>query len=193
MLPQNITKYKDKFTVNGGVKVNKEIFVKQNHKNAKVGFLILYICYFCISISIMIINEKMKVVMIVFLIIFLFLLLYLSNLFDGFGIYINDDKVYYKTLKRKEVDINSIVGIKIIKAEGQVNVAWSSFDMKDKEGKNLYSMMFLSRIEKDMKEYPYGDLEFKRRYRQSIIMQSVYDERLFDYFKEHLISLEILD
>ena len=141
----------------------------------------------------MIINEKMKVVMIVFLIIFLFLLLYLSNLFDGFGIYINDDKVYYKTIKRKEVDINSIVGIKIIKSEGQVNIAWSSFDMKDKEGKNLYSIMFLSRIEDGMKEYPYGDLEFKRDYRKSIVMQSVYDEKLIDYFKEHLISLEVLD
>lgn len=141
----------------------------------------------------MITNENVRFEMIIFLVVLFMLLSYLSNVFNGFGVYINDDKVYYKTLKRKEVDINSIVGIKIIKAEGQVNIAWSSFDMKDKEGKVLYSMMFLSNMEKGMKEYPYGDLEFKRRYRKSIIMQSVYDKNLIEYFKEHLISLEVLD
>lgn len=179
--------------MNGDVRVNKEIFVRQNHKNIKIVFLILYICFFCISTIIMITNENVRFEMIIFLVVLFMLLSYLSNVFNGFGVYINDDKVYYKTLKRKEVDINSIVGIKIIKAEGQVNIAWSSFDMKDKEGKVLYSMMFLSNMEKGMKEYPYGDLEFKRRYRKSIIMQSVYDKNLIEYFKEHLISLEVLD
>ena len=173
--------------------MNKEIFVKQNHKNIKTLLLILYICFFCISTIIMIANEKTRLIISIFLIFLFLLLLYLSKLFEGFGIYINDNKVYYKTLSRKEIDINSIVGIKIIKAEGQVNIAWSSFDIKDKEGKNLYSMMFLSKIEEGMKEYQYGDLEFKRRYGKSIIMQSVYDEKIIDYFKEHLISLEILD
>lgn len=177
----------------GGRKVKKEIFVKQNHKNIKTVLLILYICFFCISTIIMIANEKTRLIISIFLIFLFLLLLYLSKLFEGFGIYINDNKVYYKTLVRKEIDINSVVGIKVIKAEGQVNIAWSSFDMKDKEGKNLYSMMFLSKIEEDMKEYQYGDLEFKRDYRESIIMQSVYDKRLIDYFKEHLISFEILD
>lgn len=179
--------------MNGDVSVNKEIFVRQNHKNIKIVFLILYICFFCISTIIMITNENVRFEMIIFLVVLFMLLSYLSNVFNGFGVYINDDKVYYKTLKRKEVDINSIVGIKIIKAEGQVNIAWSSFDMKDKEGKVLYSMMFLSNMEKGMKEYPYGDLEFKRRYRKSIIMQSVYDKNLIEYFKEHIISLEVLD
>ena len=140
----------------------------------------------------MIANEKTRLAMSIFLIFLSLLLLYLSKLFEGFGIYINNDKVYYKTLVRKKIDINSIVGLKIIKSEGQVNIAWSSFDMKDKEGKNLYSMIFLSRIEEGMKEYHYGDLEFKRDYRKSIIMQSVYDKRLIDYFKEHLINFEIL-
>lgn len=173
--------------------MNKEIFVKQNHKNIKTLLLILYICFFCISTIIMIANEKTRLIISIFLIFLFLLLLYLSKLFEGFGIYINDNKVYYKTLSRKEININSIVGIKIIKAEGQVNIAWSSFDIKDKEGKNLYSMMFLSRIEDGMKDYQYGDLEFKRKYGKSIIMQSVYDKRLIDYFKEHLISFEILD
>ena len=60
---------------------------------------------------------------------------------------------------------------------------YDTFDIKDKEGKKLYSMMFLLKIEEGMKEYQYGDLEFKRRYGKSIIMQSVYDKRLIDYFK----------
>ena len=73
----------------------------------------------------------------IFLIFLFLLLLYLSKVFERFGIYINDNKVYYKTLVRKEIDINSVVGLKIIKSEGQVNIAWSSFDIKNKEGKNL--------------------------------------------------------
>ena len=136
----------------GGYKVNKEIFVKQNHKNIKTVLLILYICFFGISTIIMYANEKTRIVMSIFLILLFLLVLYLSKVFERFGIYINDNKVYYKTLLRKEIDINSIAGIKIIKAEGQVNIAWSSFDIKDKEGKNLYSMMFLSRIEDGMKD-----------------------------------------
>ena len=67
----------------------------------------------------------------------------------------------------KEVDINKIVGVKIIKSEAQVNLAWSSFDMKDNKGKNLYSIIFLSKIENGMKEYPYGDLEFIRTYKKA--------------------------
>ena len=39
--------------------------------------------------------------------------------------------------------INKIVGIKIIKAEAQVNLAWSPFIMKDKIGNLLYSMIRL--------------------------------------------------
>ena len=105
--------------------MNKEIFVKQNHKNIKTLLLILYICFFCISTIIMIAKEKTRLIISIFLIFLFLLLLYLSKLFEGFGIYINDNKVYYKTLSRKEIDINSIVGIKIIKAEGQVNIAWS--------------------------------------------------------------------
>ena len=172
--------------------MNKEIFVKQNHKNIKTVLLILYICFFCISTIIMIANEKTRLIISIFLIFLFMLLLYLSKLFKGFGIYINDNKVYYKTLSRKEIDINSIVGIKIIKSEGQVNIAWSSFDIKDKEGKNLYSMMFLSNFENEMEKYPYGDLEFMRKYKKSIIMYSIYDERLIEFLKEHISTFKII-
>lgn len=84
-------------------------------------------------------RGKINYGMIIFLAAFLLLFVYLSKVFGTFGIYIHDDRIYYKTIKRKEVDINSIVGIKIIKSEGQVNIAWSSFDMKDRKEKSLYN------------------------------------------------------
>lgn len=118
--------------------------------------------------------------------------LYLVKLFDTFGVYVKDGKIIYKTFKRKEIDMCTIVGVKIIKAEGQVNLAWSSFDINDNKGNALYSMIFLSNLENEMETYPYGDLEFIRKYKKSVIMYSTYDERLIEFFKEHISTFKVI-
>lgn len=173
--------------------MNEQIFVKRSHKDIKTALIVWYLCLLVICVIGVVLNAKLAFRIFTFLIGIFILFIYLIKLFDSFGIYVNGEKVIYKTFKRKEIDIREIVGVKIIKAEGQVNIAWSSFDIKDKQKNVLYSMMFLSNIESKMEKYPYGDLEFLRTYRKSVIMYSVYDERLIDYLKEYIPALKIID
>lgn len=74
-----------------------------------------------------------------------------------------------------------------------MNIAWSSFNIKSNNEHAMYSMIFLSDIENKMKQYPYGDLEFLRKYRKSIVMYSVYDERLIKFFKGRVPDVQIID
>lgn len=164
--------------------MNKSIFIKQNYKNIKGAFLLMYIILFAIITFGVVINARYCIFGAVSLILILAVFCYLIRLFDSYGIYVTDGRIYYQTLRRSEVDINRIAGIKIIKSEAQVNLAWSTFVLKDKNKNELYSMIFLSDIEDGMKNYPYGDIEFLRTYRQNVVMYSVYDEKLLEYISE---------
>lgn len=173
--------------------ISNQIFVKRSHKDIKTAFIVLYICLFIVCIIGTMFNIERAVAICIFLIGTLILFLYLVKLFGTFGIYINGNKVIYKTFRIRKIDIHKIVGIKIIKAEAQVNIAWSSFNIKSNNEHAMYSMIFLSDIENKMKQYPYGDLEFLRRYRKSIVMYSVYDERLIKFFKDRIPDVQIID
>ena len=172
--------------------MNEQIFVKRSHKDTKTALIVLYVCLFIVGVFGVLVNDELIFEIIAFLIVAFILFLYLIKLFNTFGVYVKDKKKIYKTFKRKEIDIYTIIGVKIIKAEGQVNLAWSSFDIKDNKGNALYSMIFLSNFENEMEKYPYGDLEFMRKYKKSIIMYSIYDERLIEFLKEHISTFKII-
>lgn len=167
-------------------------FVKQSHKDIKTAFFLLYLCLLSVVIVGMVVNKIFNVGFIIALTVVLILFVSLVKFFGSYGIYVTNEKIFYKTIRKKEIDIGTIVGIKIIRSKAQVNIAWPSFDIKDKKGDSLYSMIFLSEIEDGMKEYPYGDIEFLRRYRKGIIMFSIYDERLIAFLKGRIASIQIL-
>lgn len=167
--------------------MHNHLFVKQTHKNVKVAFTLFYMMLLIIIIIMVnsVIDKHFHWGFIVFLGITLILIIYLTKLFESFGIYLCNDKIYYKTIKTREIDVNKIVGIKIIKSEAKVNIAYPPFTLKDNNGKTLYSMIFLSKIEDEMKNYPYGDIEFLREYKKNVIMYSIYDKEMTEYFQEH--------
>ena len=172
--------------------MNEQIFVKRSHKDTKTALIVLYACLLIVGVFGILMNDELIFEIIAFLIVAFILLLYLIKLFNTFGVYVKDKKIIYKTFKRKKIDICKIIGVKIIKAEGQVNLAWSSFDLKDNKGNALYSMIFLSNFENEMENYPYGDLKFIRKYKKSVIMYSIYDERLIEFLKEHISTFKII-
>ena len=172
--------------------MNEQIFVKRSHKDVKTALIVLYVCLLIVGVFGILMNDELIFEIIVFLIVTFILFLSLIKLFNTFGVYVKGQNIIYKTFKRKEIDICTIIGVKIIKAEGQVNLAWSSFDIKDNKGNALYSMIFLSNFENEMEKYPYGDLEFMRKYKKSIIMHSIYDERLIEFLKEHISTFKII-
>lgn len=172
--------------------MNEQFFVKQSYKNVKVAFAILFICFFIVTIIGMIKNQQFYLGFAMFLVAMLILFTCLTKLFDSYGIYVVNGKLFYKTIKKREIDIKSIVAVRVIKSEAQVNLAWSTFDMKDKKGHSLYSMIFLSEIKDGMGEYPYGDIEFLRKYKKSVVMYSVYSKELIEFLTKNSANVKIL-
>lgn len=114
--------------------MNRDYFIKQNHKNAIATFLILFFCILVVVIMIVVRSNTFYWGYVAFLLVTLFVCISLGILFDSRGVYINDKNIYYKVIVKKEIELNKIVAIKIIKSEGQVNLAWSPFALKDRQG-----------------------------------------------------------
>ncbi len=167
-------------------------FVKQSYKNTKIALMTVFTV---LSAIVIILNIKFQMIywwLFISLGVILLIFICLIKLFDSFGIYITEDKVFYKRIKTKQIDVNSITGIKVIKSEMRTNLAWSSFELKDKQGDNLYSAIYLSKIDFDMKDYPYGDIEFIRRFKNDVVMHSIYDKRFIEDLKQFNNEIEII-
>lgn len=166
-------------------------FVNQRHKCVKIALINIFVCLYAIILAILIKAQIIYCWSFIFLGIVLLLFIYIIKLFGSFGIYIIENKVFYKRFKKKQIDVNSIIGIKVIKSEIQTDLAWSPIDLKDKQGNRLYSAIYLSKIDSHMKNYPYGDIEFIRKYKNDIIMYSIYDKVMIDYLKQINDKIEI--
>lgn len=175
-----------------GYKMSENFFVKQNHKNNKMAFLILYMILFFITSLIITENKKYAIYGISALILLMIIIICMIRIFESFGIYIIDGEMYYKIIKKKKIDMNKIHAIKIINSEAKVNLAWSSFELKDDKREPQFSMIFLLEENENMKNYPYGDIEFINTYKVNVIMYSIYDEKLLKWIKERNNNIHII-
>jgi len=173
--------------------MDNNYFIKQSHKNAMATFLILFLCLLVVVTIIVVRNNCFHWGYVAFLFITLFICISLGILFERKGVYVDDEHIYYKVITKKEIEIKKIVAIKIIKSEGQVNLAWSPFDLKDRQGNVLYSMICLSDYEVEMNKYPFGDIEFIHKYKKFVVFYSVYDENLLKFLKKHNANIRIID
>lgn len=97
------------------------------------------------------------------------------------GLYIDDEKLYYKGFRRKELSANDIRAIKISKAREAGNLHYGFYDLKDEDGKQLYSMMFLKEISNGMDWHDRGDMSFYSQYKEQILFYTIYDQSVIDY------------
>lgn len=99
----------------------------------------------------------------------------LVKFFNAMGLYVGNEKLFYKVLFLREINPSDIVGIKVIKARAVGGKYRGSYNLKNVKGKQLYSAIFLNKLDGKMIKYNRGDLEFISKYRSNVIFTIRYD------------------
>lgn len=134
-----------------------------------VHMLFIAICLFFLY------RFPQKFIIVVLIIsIFSVLIFTLIKIFNTIGLYIIGNKLFYKNLSLKEVNPFDIVGVKVIKSRA-VGKYIGNYDLKTIKGKQLYSAVFLNKLDGEMIKYNRGDLEFISKYRSNVIFTIRYD------------------
>ena len=97
------------------------------------------------------------------------------------GLYITNNKLCYKFIKKKTVDSKDICAIKIIKSEriGKYGV----YNLKN-NGNCLYSVIFLRKIESEMMNCNKGEVMFKSEYRKNVMFSTIFDIKMVKIIKK---------
>lgn len=163
-----------------------KIFVKRNHfdKFSPIGVYIILCILTVVSWKCNAISFLSGIAWIFFtLILTLLLCRYLGTL----GLYISDDKVYYKTFRRRQIDVQEIAAIRITKSVATTNSNTTfhpNIEWKDIRGKQLYSMIFYHEYRPhSMHETDLGDRFFLDTFLDAVLFRTVYDSSALNYIK----------
>ncbi len=159
----------------------KNFFVRQTHMDFRGLFGIVFAICLGLIILISVRQKTIYYSSIIFLIIVFALCFGLSILLNGFGLYIYDDGIYFKKIRKQNIDVNSLCAVKIIKAE--VDGKFGRRPVKDIRGNDMYSMIFLTNVEPTMYDYQQGDTMFIHEFRKHVYFYTILDEKVLEYLK----------
>ncbi len=168
----------------------RRIFVKQSHTDFKILFGIVFLICLALTIPITARNHKVQYNSIVFTILMLIICTSLSKLLNSFGLYIDGENIYYKKISRHKVNLSSICAIKIIIAE--TDGKFGRRTIRDVHGNPMYSMIFLSDVEKTMYNYQQGDIMFLHEFRDCVCFYTVWDESALEHITTIRDNIEII-
>ena len=169
----------------------KKLFIKQTHTDFRVLFGIVYLICLALFVLVSVRNQSVHFLTIIFFIVFFILCLYISKLLNSFGVYVNENTIYYKRIKKQPIDTKAICAIKIIKSE--IDGKYGCRPVKDIYGNNMYSMIFLSGVTDYMYDYGYGDAMFLHEFKDYILFHTIYDNVFCDYIKTQNLDIIIIN
>ena len=169
--------------------LDKQYFLRKSHINI-IGYLIFaFIVLFVIGIIVAI--RRVEIVRYVcaglFMILAVFVLLIIH--FKSQGLYIYEDKIYYKNIKKEYINITDIKAILIVKSYGTGGKYQGFYPLKDCKGDNLYTAIFVKNIEAEMFQFNKGDLWFIDKYKKQILMWVVYSKPAIDFLIDKIVVL----
>ena len=155
-------------------------FLRQSHlpKSIGIAFGAILLCVFITFLSDISFVEML-------------LMLFVVIIFSGFlikyiyqaGLYIDGTNIYYKNFQKKQVDVNKIAAIKIVRATSEGGKYSNGSNLKSVDGKQLYSMLFLKEYmewwmpqQKEM-----ADCHFRANFGEYVLCSCVYDQSVIDY------------
>ena len=103
------------------------------------------------------------------------------------GLLIENDKLYYKGLRKKHYEINQIAGLHIVKDQIYLGNL-SSIDLKIK-GEYKYKIIYLKDKDFENSSTDNGVWDFHFYHRKHILFTTVYDEKVIEYFKSKGIEV----
>ena len=164
------------------------MFVRSGHKAAYIvgtigaawmAFWILRACFVCFDISGGVANVAKWFVPGIFS-------LYWYRFSMSFGLYIENQIVFFKGFRRKVISVADIYAIKIAES-----VTWAAngtgIGLRDKEGNKLYTMILVKKspnknsdLLEDLKK-DLSDHRFMIRNERCVLCSCVYDQSAIDY------------
>ena len=169
--------------------MKQSYFFKKTHVDITAFFLLIYITLlilFCI-----IFGDNFNVLIITSTVISLIFLL-LMRFYKGIGRYIDNDIIYEKKIKAKNINVNKIKGIKVIQAYSVGGKYRGFYPIQDNNGNFLYTAILLKDITDEMRDFIKGDLWFNQTFKSEIITSSVYVQDAVEYLKLINPNIEII-
>ena len=99
--------------------------------------------------------------------------------------------MYYRNFKSTKINVEDIVGVKIIQAYS-CSENKPFYPIKNAKGEMLYSAAFLRSVTEEMYHYKDGDLWFNREYRKHIICWTIYEQDAIDYLKDINPNIKVI-
>ena len=115
-----------------------------------------------------------------YIVLVLFLALLFSRYVNSFGLYIEGEKIYYKSFVEKEICPEGIAAIHVTKAV-QKSKYFPTSEIKDENRNCEYTMFFLKETTKLMLDSTSPDMTFCSFYKEYIICRCIYDQSVIDY------------
>ena len=103
------------------------------------------------------------------------------------GLLIESDKLCYKGLRKKYYETNQIAGIHIVKDQIYLGNL-ISIDLKIK-GEYKYKIIYLKDKDFENRSTDNGVWDFRIHHRKHILLTTVYDEKVIEYFKSKGIEV----
>lgn len=160
--------------------MKESYFVKRTHINISAVVISMYILL--LLILLLFIYRYPQILFGVGLLILLttILMIFFVKFLNGMGLYIKNDKLYYKSWLVKQINPYDIAGIKVIKSLSSGGRYRGFFELKDSNGNFLYSAIFVNKLKYGMRDQNRGDIMFNSRYKNYIMFSTVYDYKMID-------------
>ncbi len=155
-------------------------FIPQNHKEIeKIGTFCTILIAIIILIPFLFCDWRISL----FMVLLASPLLYmgLCPLLRKFGLYIDNDKIVFKTFFQKQLDIQDIKGLLILKSEYRTRYSYHYIKNKDKSFK--YSIIYLKEVDTRFADFNLGNMHFMSNHREDAYFYTVYDEEVIELFK----------
>lgn len=98
------------------------------------------------------------------------------------GLYIENDRIYYRAFRKKYYIAEDFAGLLILKS--QLKSRYSSPEyIKNKQGEFEYSIIYLNDTRPEFENYKGGEIDFTTYWARYVLFCTTYDERVIEYFK----------
>ncbi len=153
-------------------------FIPQNHKEIETTGTLSTILLLMILILFL---WDLRIFLFLALLASPLLYMGLFPLLRNFGLYIENDKIVFKSFLRKQLDIKDIKGLLILKSEYRTR--YSYHYIKNQEKSFKYSIIYLKEFDARFADFNLGDMHFMSNHGEDAYFYTVYDEEIIELFR----------
>lgn len=171
------------------------LFAKRNHfdKFTPIGLFLVSCALTALTV---VLDATHHVYAIGWFFVTLVLTMFVCRYLSTCGLYIQEEHIFYKTFRIKNIDIREIAAVRITKAVWRTNSSQlfhPDIDWTDTDGRQLYSMVFYHEYRPQSMCGPdYGDRFFVDTFLDSVLFRTVYNKDVLQYLKKENPKLIII-